>query len=112
MSVIIRVHDNSQCPPATVIEIILTSLYFIAHNISSHEGIASRTNGYSFRDSLRFQCYYAFSKSTECIHKEVLFFIGELALKRLSNFVAICDHFRLAQAIIRFLAVMCFLAVS
>ena len=48
MSVIIRAHDNSQCPPATVVEIILTSLYFIAHNISSHEGIASRTNRLQF----------------------------------------------------------------
>ena len=48
MSVIIRAHGNIQCPPATVIKISLTSLYFIAHNIFSHEGIALRTNSLQF----------------------------------------------------------------
>ena len=48
MSVIIRAHNNIQCPPATVIKISLTSLYFIAHNIFSHEGIALRTNSLQF----------------------------------------------------------------
>ena len=48
MSVLIRAHDNIQCPPATMIEISLTSLYFIAHNVFSHEGIELRTNCLQF----------------------------------------------------------------
>ena len=96
MSVIIRAHDNIQCPPATVIKISLTSLYFIAHNIFSHEGIALRTNSLQFPGQFKmllcmliyvmclymlyviscyymllrfyYTCYYAFGKSTaKCI---------------------------------------------